>query len=177
MNALTKSQSRLRWLVFTLLLGGCVGSDQVSKHMAVDSLQGEPPFTLLGEIVRIEYAENTGAFLGLGENMSDAARFWILLIGTGALLVGVIWYLYRNLDMPWTTFISMSLIVAGGIGNLVDRAVAGYVVDFVSVGLGPVRTGVFNIADVAITGGAIWLAFESFFLQGKVDEEPTEAAT
>ena len=155
-------RSKLRWPAFFALLGACVGCDQVSKHIATSSLQDEPPRHFLGETVRLEYAENTGAFLGLGDQLPESARVWIFLIGTGALLAAVVWYLYRNHEIGWTSFIALSLIVAGGVGNLLDRALAGYVVDFVSIGLGPLRTGIFNLADVAITGGGLWMFVEAF---------------
>ncbi len=65
-------------------------------------------------------------------------------------------------EMPRTRFTAVALILAGGMGNLIDRVLQdGVVVDFINVGIGPVRTGIFNVADVAITSGVIILLAES----------------
>jgi signal peptidase II len=62
--------------------------------------------------------------------------------------------------MPLGRFIAGAGILAGGIGNMIDRVTnAGKVTDFMNLGLGPVRTGIFNVADMAITGGAMLLAW------------------
>ena len=62
-------------------------------------------------------------------------------------------------SLPMICFLALVLILAGGIGNLIDRlSNGGYVTDFICLGIGPIRTGIFNIADVAITLGCLLIA-------------------
>ena len=77
-------------------------------------------------------------------------------IGTGALLFGAVALAFRR---RWTgaSLLGLSLCLAGGLSNWVDRLAQGRVVDFLNVGVGTVRTGIFNIADVAVMLGAVIL--------------------
>jgi signal peptidase II len=110
-----------------------------------------------GETAAFDMAPDPGAFLSLGAGLEAGPRFWLLTIGTGLLLISVVVVLVRRVDLRWSSFLALTLIVAGGAGNLWDRVAQGFVVDFVSLGLGPLRTGISNVADLAITAGAAWL--------------------
>ena len=132
-----------------------VGCDRVTKRMAADNLADRPPQSYLSGIVRLEYAENPGAFLSMGSELPDWARFSIFRIGVGVALIAVALVAVKKrwVGMPLA---GASLVVAGGVSNLADRLMRGSVVDFMSIGIGPVRTGIFNVADVAIlVGGAL----------------------
>jgi signal peptidase II len=115
-------------------------------HVSV-TLAGEPSRSLLGDTVRLSYAENTGGCLSLGANLAPAARTAVFTIGTALLLLGMVAF-----GRAWTGWrlLALALFVAGGSSNWIDRAMHGVVVDFLNVGIGPLRTGVFNVADVAI---------------------------
>ena len=63
--------------------------------------------------------------------------------------------------------IGLALFIAGGVSNWIDRAVRGSVVDFLNVGIGPIRTGVFNVADMAIMLGAAIVVFVGFGYRAK----------
>ena len=146
----------MRAAVLLVLFGlATVGCDQASKQAAVEHLEGEPPVALMGGAVRLVYAENPGAFMGLGDQLPDGARA-ALFVGVNLVILGALgwWALRRRQDL-WVQA-AATLIIAGGIGNLVDRVLrdGGRVVDFLVVGAGPVRTGVFNLADVAVMVGA-----------------------
>lgn len=147
-------------MVFVVVMTACIGCDQVTKRAATGALVDRPPMSLGGDVVRVQYARNPGAFLGLGAELEPGPRFWLFSLGTGLLLISVASVLLKRSDMRWPSFLALSLIVAGGFGNLWDRMTQGFVVDFVSLGLGPLRTGIFNVADVAITAGVAWLVLE-----------------
>lgn len=134
-----------------------IGCDRVTKHVAASALPGAPGRSLLGDTVRLQYAENTGGFLGLGAEWPRAARTVFFTIGNGALLGGLAIVALR---FRWrgAALIGVTLFVAGGASNLLDRIAYGRVIDFLNVGLGPLRTGIFNVADVAILLGAILVA-------------------
>lgn len=149
------SAMRLRLAFLSLVVLFSVGCDQLTKSVAQESLRGTPPREFLGGSFRLLYAENPGAFLGLGGGLPDAWRFALLVIGA-ALVVGIAGFLLiRRADAPLPIATAGALIVAGGIGNLIDRVWNdGRVVDFLHMKLGPLETGVFNVADVQLMVGA-----------------------
>lgn len=141
-----------RFLILTLLLA-TVGLDRITKVIARDLLESAPPISLFGGIVRLDYVENPGAFLGLGSGLSETTRFWIFSVLVGGFLVGLFLYVLINRRLSVIEVAAFSLILGGGLGNLIDRVLYDYVIDFLVVGIGRLRTGVFNVADLAITAG------------------------
>lgn len=141
-----------RFLIVTLLLA-TVGLDRITKVIARDRLESAPPISLFGGIVRLDYVENPGAFLGLGSGLSETTRFWIFSVLVGGFLVGLFLYVLINRRLSVIEVVAFSLILGGGLGNLIDRVLYDYVIDFLVVGIGRLRTGVFNVADLAITAG------------------------
>ncbi|MCM2281662.1 MAG: signal peptidase II [Bdellovibrionaceae bacterium] len=150
----------VRLTLGALLMIATVGCDQVTKNIAQDRLIDAAPLEYLGGLFTLQYAENTGAFLSFGAGFHPDARFWIFTIGAALLLVPAAIYLLRG-PIGWWTCCGLSLLIGGGVGNLIDRATIGYVIDFMNISLGPVRTGIFNIADVAIVIGTAILIFRS----------------
>jgi signal peptidase II len=151
MTQFTSSQARRLGLIVGIIVA-TVGLDQFTKVLARDHLGGQF-LTYLGDTMRLQLTENTGAFLSLGATMDPTLRMLIFTLGIGVFLVATIWMLVRNAKMNHWSTVSLSLIVAGGIGNLIDRAAKGSVTDFMNVGIGWLRTGVFNVADMAIMAG------------------------
>ncbi len=151
---------RLRLLIALGVVCSLVGCDQATKQIAVRMLQHEASSSYLHDSVRLEYALNPGGFLSLGASLPDGFRAWFFIGANVILLAGVgIWLLKRPGQHP-VIFISLLCILAGGIGNLIDRVTNdGLVIDFVSGGGGPLRTGVFNVADVGVMFGAISLMY------------------
>ena len=131
----------------------CVACDQASKVIAKARLSLLPRQSLLGDVFRLEYTENLGSFLGLGATLSPEARFWMLVVGVSAVLVGMLVYLFTQ-DPDRLSVWGGALIVSGGFSNLIDRFLHhGAVVDFMNLGIGGLRTGIFNGADVALMVG------------------------
>ena len=137
-----------------------IGCDRVTKHEAARTLAGTPGRSLLRDTVRLSYAENAGGFLSLGARLPRPARTALFTAATGLMLLGAAAFAIRRGANGWPAF-GVTLFISGGASNWFDRAVRGSVVDFVSVGVGPLRTGIFNVADVAImVGVGIVLAWE-----------------
>jgi signal peptidase II len=150
--------------VVLLITITCVGCDQASKLAAKRFLAPNAFFSFAGDIFRLQYAENTGAFLSLGASLPDPWRHLVFTVMVGIFLLGLLGYLLFNRSLTSVGVHCLSWIFAGGASNLIDRiAYDGRVVDFLNVGIGPLRTGIFNVADMAITFGAIILAFHSFW--------------
>jgi signal peptidase II len=149
------------------VLVACVVLDQVTKALAVAYLPLGHRSSYLGDCFRLEHVKNPGAFLSLGAALPEAARTVIFTWGVGLLVLGALVAAF-NPRSAGRTAIASALVAAGGAGNLWDRAVSGgWVTDFMNLGIGPLRTGVFNVADVAIMAGVALLV-----LPGPRDTRP-----
>ena len=135
----------------------CVSCDQVSKRAATVALEGRPPVSLVCDTIRFSYDENAGAFLSLGEGLPRQLRIWVFLLLPALGVAGILILALRHRSPDWLEIVALSLLAAGGLGNMVDRILYGVVRDFMNVGIGSLRTGVFNLADVSITGGVVLL--------------------
>jgi signal peptidase II len=147
----------LRWSLVLLVLAMAVGCDQATKRLARQSLADAPPLSYLDDSLRLEYAENAGGFLSLGAELPGRVRFFLFVPLVAVILAGSLALAQRSTSalQLW----GLSLLAGGGAGNLIDRiAHDGRVVDFINLGLGSLRTGVFNLADVAVTTGVVLLA-------------------
>jgi len=141
-----------------LLLCGCVGCDQTTKYVATHALCGATPISCLSNTFRLEYALNPGGFLSLGSNIAPELRFWLFAAFNTVLLLAVACVLTVKWNMRLVRFVALVSVLGGGIGNLIDRLLNhGLVIDFLNLGIGPFRTGVFNVADVALTAGSLAL--------------------
>ncbi|MBU2864539.1 signal peptidase II [Reinekea forsetii] len=146
-------KSRLK--VLLPLMAVTIIVDQLSKLWAVSFLKSGPQYSYLFDSIRILYAENYGAFLGLGTSLDPNLRFWIFTALVGVFLTALLIYVLVSKDMDKISLISLALVLAGGYSNFIDRALNnGGVVDFLNMGIGGLRTGIFNIADVYIMIGA-----------------------
>lgn len=149
-----------RLLLVLAILIFCVGCDQTTKSVAKAYLSKTEAFSLLGGDVRLQIAKNYGAFLSLGSSLPEAWRRGLMSFGVGALLVCLLAYLLLAKPIHPIAAPAIALIVGGGLSNLIDRLrYGGYVVDFINVGVGPVRTGIFNLADLCILLGVMLMVF------------------
>ena len=159
-----KFAPRLALLIVVALT--CISCDQVTTSIAKTELKGQPAQSYLGDSVRLTYAENPGAFLCLGATLPESVRPWLLSGFSALLIVGMSFAVLRGSAMSRSHVLSMALIAAGGAGNLIDRLAYGSVRDFLNVGIGPLRTGIFNGADVAISVGVVMLGLTQFKNRG-----------
>jgi signal peptidase II len=156
------------WLLAIVLILTTIGCDRVTKHLATERLADAERQSFLGDVFRLEYAENTGAFLSLGSTLPDWLRTGLLTYGValGLIVVAIVAVKKRWTGLPLA---GAALIWAGGASNLVDRAFRGSVVDFMNLGVGWLRTGIFNVADIAILAGAVLIAFSDVGGKSKPD--------
>jgi signal peptidase II len=149
-----------RLLLVLAILFSCVGCDQVTKSVAKAYLSETHAVVLLGDTVRLQVAKNYGAFLSLGSSLGEASRGMAMSVVVGLVLAALLAYLFVSKPQNPVVGVSIALIVGGGVSNLIDRLrYGGYVVDFLNVGIGPLRTGIFNVADMAIMLGVVLWAF------------------
>jgi signal peptidase II len=150
-----------RLALFLVLLAACTGLDRMSKAYARQNLRGAPPASLLSDTIRIHYMENTGATLGMGSSLPEGVRFIVFVVLIGLVLAAVFGYLIFSPGLSSGQSLGLGLVISGGLGNLLDRILyQGAVIDFINLGIGPLRTGVFNVADVVVYAGmAIFVFF------------------
>lgn len=136
-----------------------ISCDRVTKDLAKEHLKDKATITYLNNTVRLQYVENTGAALGLGDDLPKVASFWLLSILPLVILLVVAIYTLKNMQqMGMMKIFSIALVFSGGIGNIIDRILFDrHVTDFLNLGIGNIRTGIFNVADVCVTAGVVGL--------------------
>lgn len=127
-----------------------VAFDQITKLIATNKLINGTTVSFIPRVVQFRYAQNTG----MAFSMFSGAR-WLFVALTLAVCVGALVYLFSNKCNSLWLYWSLGVVVAGGIGNVIDRIRFGYVVDFIEPIF--VDFAIFNIADCAVTLGAIVL--------------------
>ena len=148
----------------------------MTKWIAIQTLDPYPPLLYFDGILRLQYSENTGAFLGLGSALPEQARFIIFTLLVSVVLIGVLVYIITTQLMDMASLVCYAMILGGGFSNLIDRIFNnGIVVDFLNLGLGSIRTGIFNVADVFITTGVIALVLFSLRPQPQELEDEDSA--
>lgn len=148
--------------VATALLGALawIIIDQATKALFKQILTPGEVVSLLSGSLLVLPTYNHGAFLSLGAGMSAATRNIVFLYGVLAILVGLFVWVLRSPTLRRTEVIAAACILGGGLSNLFDRCVYdGRVFDFLNMGIGQLRTGVFNVADMGIMLGVALLLF------------------
>jgi signal peptidase II len=148
-----------------------VGIDQIIKVWAIESLvgQGSRQFIKIGskEIINLRYLENDGALFG-----SFSGMRWLLIISVVILVSACIIYLIRNYkQMSKLLTFSLTLVISGGVGNLIDRIFRnGVVIDYIEIRL--FDFAIFNFADCCVTIGVALLVIYIIFIDGSNVNEP-----
>lgn len=149
--------TRRRLMLFSTVVVLGVALDQLTKAAARAYLAPRALIVVWGGVVRLAYSENVGAFMGLGAALPPAMRTLLFGVFAALLLAVVTAYVFTTEGLTRTDVIAASFLVSGGLGNLIDRAVRdGRVTDFVTIGVGGLRTGIFNVADIFIVAGVGW---------------------
>jgi signal peptidase II len=143
-----------RLLLVLAIILSTIACDRVSKRYAERALADRPRRSYLGDTLRVQYTENAGAFLSLGAQLPPRVRL-VLLGGAPLVLLAGVGLLLVRRTTTGALAVGLSLLWAGGASNLADRVERGRVVDFLNVGIGGLRTGIFNVADMAITFGGL----------------------
>jgi signal peptidase II len=159
-----KKNSALIWLVLSIVL---ILLDQWTKHIAVANLQLHEPVTFISSFWNWTLAHNTGAaFSFLADSGEWAHWFFVTMkIVVSIVLIVMLAKMPRN---NWRDALPYALIIAGALGNLVDRFRYGYVVDFIEWYYRDFSWPIFNIADSCIVAGAVVLILFSFRKQEEV---------
>ena len=151
-----------RFIVVMLTLSCCVGCDQVSKSAARAMLHSGSTESLFADSLRFQLTENPGSFLSLGASLPEHLRFTLFTAAVAVILTGLVCAALFARRLNTARFVALALLAGGGISNLIDRLLNdGRVTDFLNVGIGSLRTGIFNLADMAILAGALLLVLKT----------------
>ena len=162
-------EARRKIVLYVAMVGGVIVLDQVTKAVVLRTLRPYSPVEVLGDFFRLTFIYNTGAAFGL--HLGDSSR-WVFM-GLAAVAVGVLWMMFRG--TPWrdrARLVAIASVTGGAIGNVIDRVRSSRgVVDFLDFGVGEYRWPVFNVADIAVTLGALLLAFSLWREEQKIEQE------
>ena len=141
-------------ILLVAIAGTILALDFWTKRWATETLAGQAPVNLIGEVVRFTYTRNSGVAFGLGAGV----RFPYYLFSIVAAIVILTLFLRQRVP-SLSRQVALSLILGGALGNLVDRLKSGEVVDFIEIGWKRWHWPVFNVADAAVTVGVVLFAF------------------
>lgn len=159
-----------RNLFISLIIIINLAVDQISKIWVRANFSVRETKELIGDKFIMQYVENEGAFLGMGSDMNPTLHFIFLKLLPLLVLGYVVYYIVKGKEMDRLSTIAFSCIVGGGLSNVIDRFLFGSVTDFFYINLGGVfKTGIFNVADVAVTTGMFILIFTNFVFKKKKD--------
>jgi signal peptidase II len=152
--------------LFFGIVGPVVLLDVVTKFLVEQHMRLYQQIDVIGDYLRLTYIHNPGAAFGIHVGEHSRIIFLVLSVVALGALAAMYWSTPTRDKVRLT---AISLICAGAIGNLIDRVRSEQgVVDFIDVGLGDLRWPVFNVADIAVTTGAIFLALSLWH----EDQEP-----
>ena len=164
LNRISKLTKSIVSIIVLVLL------DQGTKRLAYATLSEKGTVPILGDFFVFVYATNRGGFLSFGSGISD--KFWsvfFVIMPIAALVLLSAYIVVKKRD-DWYYLSFWVFVVSGGIGNVLDRIMYGEVIDFMNIGIGNVRTGVFNVADLYLNVFAL-LVVLIYFIRGKHKEE------
>lgn len=138
--------------------------DQITKYLTVAHLKDIGTKEIVSGIFSFTYVENRGAAFGILQNQR-----WFFIISTIIICIAVFYFLITQSNTSLVLRISLSMILGGAIGNLIDRIRLGYVVDMFHFTL--IDFPVFNVADCFVVMGTILLAYYILFISDKIEKQ------
>ncbi len=157
-------------MVYWILGFVVFGLDILTKLLAEKNLMGVATLPLWKEVFHLTYVENRGIAFG----MFGGGRIFFILF-TIVVLGFLLWFFRKNEQKTWWLRCGTAMVMSGALGNLLDRIVRGYVVDFLDFRL--IDFPVFNIADIAVCIGAVMLVIHCFQSEEKREDESVESET
>jgi signal peptidase II len=160
-----------RNLLILILLATNVGCDQISKYIVRQSIEYNQRTSLIGNIVTITKVENTGAFLGLGDQLPRII-YKILMIILPLIVLGyALYYLLTGNNLSKQLIFGICLVIGGGLGNVYDRLIYGSVTDFLYFDFVLFHTGIVNMADISLTMGYFILMYILLINRGTLNQK------
>ncbi len=143
----------IRFAMIAILILLNIGCDQKTKQIAKDKLNPHEVSTYFFDTFKLVYAENEGAFLSAGSDLDGTWHLILLKVLPIIMLSLLLLYTIFSKSINIYQTVALSFILGGGISNIIDRLNYGKVIDFMNMGIGNLRTGIFNFADLSIMLG------------------------
>jgi signal peptidase II len=153
----------LRNLLIVLLLVTNIGCDQVSKSIVRQKVASNQQIRVIDRYVILTKVENTGAFLSLGDHLPLKTYRIMMIFLPLAVLGYALWFLFTTRNLSGVFILSLCLIIGGGTGNIIDRALYSSVTDFLHFDFVVFHTGIVNLADISLTTGFFILLYKLIF--------------
>lgn len=162
-------------LAYLAISGGVFMIDQTTKAWAARSLRFDGDRSVIPGFLNFAYAQNTGVAFSMLDDHGDSGRWGLSVVAIVAATL-VMYFFWRTPRTDDRVLGSLALLLAGIIGNVVDRLRLGFVIDFIDVQFGNWHYPTFNIADAAICIGAGLLLIDMFLSKKKAESQPIETA-
>lgn len=152
------------WVLAGVLM---ISADQLTKYIAVAKLAGKSGIEIIPNILEFYYTTNNGAAFS-----SFAGRRLLLIVMPIIMMVVLVVFLRKTKNKSFIIKLTVLMIIAGGIGNLIDRIAYGYVVDFINFTF--IEFPIFNVADIFVTVGGVILVVYLIFFSDSLNEGDTK---
>ncbi len=162
-------------LAYLAISGGVFMIDQTTKAWAARSLRFDGDRSVIPGFLNFAYAQNTGVAFSMLDDHGDSGRWGLSVVAIVAATL-VMYFFWRTPRTDDRVLGSLALLLAGIIGNVVDRLRLGFVIDFIDVQFGNWHYPTFNVADAAICIGAGLLLIDMFLSKKKAESQPIETA-
>lgn len=157
-------------LAYLAITGGVFLIDQTSKAWAARVLRFDGDKSIIPGFLNLAYAQNTGVAFSMFDDHGDSGRWGLSVVAMVAATL-VLYFFWRTPRTDDRVLGSLALLLAGIVGNVVDRLRLGFVIDFIDVQFGSWHYPTFNIADAAICVGAGLLVIDMFFSKKKAETQ------
>jgi|LSQX01.3.fsa_nt_gb signal peptidase II len=154
-------------MVWFLIIVVSVLLDQYTKYLAMNKLIEYDTYPIFEGVFHLTYVENRGAAFGMFQNKKI-----LFVVITSLILIAIVYYILKYKPKSKLLLISLSIIIGGALGNLIDRVRFGYVVDFLDFNL--INWPVFNVADSLVVIGTILLSYYLIFMYEEKKEKEGE---
>jgi len=142
-------------IIALLLSAAAIAADQVIKMLVTANIKLNDQVPVINGFFKLFYIQNNGAAFGMLQN-----QIWLFVLITLSISAVIIVALFKYENHEFFSYVASILIVGGGIGNLIDRVVRGYVIDYISISFFP---WIFNFADCCVTVGTVFLIIHILF--------------
>lgn len=157
--------SKIKFFILSFLI---IIVDRLTKLAAAHFLEGlAQPKKIIPECLNLIYSTNKGALFGFFNNLNESFRFLLLTIMPIFIIIVILWLLIKSEAKEALLNTGLSLILGGAIGNLVDRIMYNYVIDFIDFYIGKFHWHTFNMADASITTGIAIILYQLIFMKSE----------
>lgn len=172
MNGMKKQRNYLFYIFDYLCMLILIGFDQFTKSLAIERLKNQNYFSIIDDVLQLRYLENKGAAFGMLQNK----KIFFVIIGIIILIVIAVFLVKIPVSKKYRALrVCLVLLSAGAVGNMIDRVIYGYVIDFIYVVY--INFPIFNAADCYVTVSTILLAILILFVYKEDDLDLKKSRT